>query len=516
MGNNTLSNVVGGFTLRPFQIGAVEYAYDFLMRASPGDRLLLAAPTGCGKSLILLALRSRLARGWIVTPRVEIIVGMLAKLGETVEGVGEGALLDLAWRLRITTPVRLRNALLKGEGPQDIEQLLIDEAHHDASATYEQLRLLTGCPAAGVTATPYRGTPRGTLKLREVWGEPEWAITLGEAVKEGYVAIPDCRVVPLVDDETLDIRNGEFAVSAIEGATAGRLADAVRIVAEWVEGDRMKRPSIASLPSREIARQFSAACQGDGIPTVLVTAETTPAERREAFEACVSCAALLVQINVVSEGVDLPCRQLLDLSPTLSPVRWLQQVGRITRPLRPGEDRPLYVCTNRNFLRHAYLLEGLVPVARMVEAQQAFGGVGTRTGAGRAIGLEALGRLRPATLALANGLEGFLYAMSAVEGTTVRQYAVIVHPLMNEPIWAVRGNARGEDGMTVAYGRWERCDPPADLSGFASLPGSQVSEKQLAWWKRSARRHGLNPDVEPTRKQFAALPVLSDLKARIQ
>lgn len=503
------------YTLRPFQSAAIDYGVAFLVDAEPGDRLLLAAPTGCGKSLILLGIHARRPRSFVVAPRVEIIADFLAKTGVGVGDLSENALLDLAWANRMTTPVRLRNLLLKGVALPEIEELLIDEAHHDASETYGQLRLLTGCPALGVTATPYRGTPRGTLKLREVWGEPEWAITLPEAVAEGYVAFPDCRVVPLIDDETLEVRGGDFAVSAVEGATAGRLADMVAIAREWVEGGRLTRPSLASLPSREIARQFAAACEVEGVPTSLVTAETSGADRRQAFASCVDGRSLLVQINVVSEGVDLAVRQLLDGSPTLSPVRWLQQVGRITRPTRPGEAPPLYVCTNRNLLRHAYLSEGMLPVARLIEAQQAFGGVGTRSGAGRAIGLEAIGRLRPATLTLANGLEGFLYAMSAVEGATVRQYAVIVHPLMSEPIWATRGNARGEDGVTVAYGRWARCEPPDDLTGFASLPGSQVTEKQLDWWRRSARRHGLNPEIEPTRKQFAALPVLSDLKARL-
>jgi hypothetical protein len=130
------------------------------------------------------------------------------------------------------------------------------------------------------------------------------------------------------------------------------------------------------------------------------------------------------------------------------------------------------------------------------------------------LGLEAIGRLKPAPLPLADGLQGQVYAFSAVEGCRVQQFCVLLHPSKADPIWAVRENAIKDDGSRD-YGRWRKCEAPGELTGFASLPASPLSEKQQAWWTRSARRHGLNSDAEPTRKSFTALPVLSDLRTRI-
>lgn len=509
------------FQLRPFQTAVVEDAVDFVIGARPGQKRLYASPTGTGKSVIELAIQERLhalqVKTWIVTPRVEIVAGLLDKQGTDAGSLSERALVDLAWDRRITTPIRLRNALLKGEGPEDIAALVIDEAHHDLAETYLQLAVLAGrVPCVGLTASPYRGTPRGTLAFRESWGEPVWAITIPEAVEEGYLSFPAMRIVPLVDDETLEVSNGEFATASVNKATLSRVEGLVDVIREHTDGAGLPtRPTMVAVPSVEVAESLATLCRAAGLAVETVTGRTSAADRSRIFRAVVGRDAILIQINVVSEGVDLPIRVLIDAAPTLSPVMFCQRLGRITRPIGPREGPPSYVGCNRNLLRHAYLMEGMIPRAVLVEGQKQFPVSGVRSATGRVVGLESIGRLKPAPLPMRDGLEAYLYAMSAVEGSRVVQYAVIVHPLEPDPTWACRTNERGEDGVTATYGRWRACGAPPDLTGFASLPGSPVSEKQLAWWKRSARRHGLDPSIEPTRKQFAALPVLADLGARL-
>jgi hypothetical protein len=219
------------------------------------------------------------------------------------------------------------------------------------------------------------------------------------------LSFPRCEIVPLVDDETITVRNGEFVAEAITDATRSRLADGAALILEgWYNAPR--RPTMVSLPNTETLRLFADAMAARvspvAAPVASVTAETGRAERRAAFAACVASEAILLQINVVSEGVDLPIRRLYDFAPCLSPVKWLQQLGRITRPVRPGEDAPEYFCTNRNLLRHAYLLEGCLPAEVLAAGVKAFGGVG-KYAALRAVGLEALGRLKAIELPLRTG-----------------------------------------------------------------------------------------------------------------
>lgn len=491
------------FTLRDYQQAAVDHAAEWAATAREGDKLLLASPTGTGKSLMELATLERLSSWWIVTPKVEILAGMLDKLG--VRCGNEAETIRAAWDRRITTPIRLRAALLKGECAAPAG-LIFDEGHHELAATWGDIGLLAGmAPMIAFSATPYRGTPKGTAAFRERWGEPQWVITYPEAASRGDIAIPTVRTLALVDDDEIEVRNGELVANQVDSAYSDRLPALAAECAAWRD-----RPTLLCFPSRATARLFLSLCN---VPVRFVDGETSYADRQAAFAACLASDAILAHVDVISEGVDLPIRRLVDAAPCLSPVKWLQRLGRVMRPIK-SELPPEYVCTNRNLLRHGYLLEGCLPPGVFKQSQEEFGGKPGKRAASRVIGLEAIGRLKAVELPLRDGSTGLCYSMSAVNGFRVTEYFVAVRPDQLEPLWARREYVRLGDGRT-SYGRWTRCDPPNDVQGFASLPPRPVSEKQAAWWKRDAARHGLNPDVEVTRKVFPALPVLADLRAKL-
>jgi superfamily II DNA or RNA helicase len=493
---------------RDYQQETADDAITFLRSAQPGEKRMYAAPTGTGKSIPALLVLQALPGAILVAPRVEIIRDMLSKLGVNLTAeVSEDAVIATAESIGIVTPITLRNRLIAGEmsAPQ---YLIIDEGHHDIATTYQQIALLCGdCPAIAFTATPYRATPRTTQALRKIWGEPRWMITLPDAVRRGFLAFPRCEVWPLIDDDLITVENGELVAEQVCAAVACRVDHIACRVAEYF--DRSPRPNVwdrptmFAMPSRDLCGQMQSALRRLELPSVVVTGETPYRERQKAFAACIDRSAALIQVYVVSEGVDLPIRRLIDCSPCISPVRWMQQLGRITRPTA---NQPHYIATNRNLLRHAYLLEGLLPRSVYVEAEIAFGGPGKRA-AQRAIGLEALGRLKGAELPLANGGKALMYAVADVTDGKITEYTVICHPLRSDILWATRRRISGSE----EYGKWSRCDPPPNLEGFASVSASPLSEKQEAWWKRAAKRHGLDSEAEITRKQFQALPVLSHL-----
>ena len=69
------------FTLHDYQEIAVADAEAFLRTGAPGQRRLYASPTGSGKGMIETTLLRRLGPDCLViTPRVEIIHGLLYKL----------------------------------------------------------------------------------------------------------------------------------------------------------------------------------------------------------------------------------------------------------------------------------------------------------------------------------------------------------------------------------------------------------------------------------------------------
>jgi acetyl-CoA acetyltransferase len=80
----------------------------------------------------------------------------------------------------------------------------------------------------------------------------------------------------------------------------------------------------------------------------------------------------------------------------------------------------------------------------------------------------------------------------------------------------VTGYVDGVPQYSHSRGAWQRAELPDDFTGFVTSPNSSgLSDKQKAWWKSSARRYGLNPDAEIKARQFAALPVLSQLEMKL-
>lgn len=546
-------------TLRPYQQACVGDALAFFDSVAEKDeagiecvgrdrRRLYAAPTGSGKTrpqvAILRTLREGGVDAWVVTPSIDILRGFLVELGVALvdQPSGDEALFTLAEEYHLSTPTRLRNRCLDARlGVPDV--WIVDEVHHAIEGNE-----VSGCnfalgPASvwlGFTATPYRGTPQGTAALVEAWGDPFLLLTYPEAVEAGFVVVPDVTIEPLLDDDLLKVSaSGEFVEKAAGAAMVSRIELLAAIVAKYatphvfrpsearaagspyqalcdnedarrglgpitdVEGSVEQGlwfdvPTMVSVPSTDCVHALVEALDRLGVDSVGVTQNTSGPARLAAFSLCEQRRAALVQIKVVSEGVNLPwLGRLIDARPMVSPVAWLQQIGRVTRP---GHGPKHYVCTNRNVERHAYLLQGALPRSTVAAAQAAFQ-TPSKRGAGRTVGLEVIGRLKPLELPLLGGVTSHAFSVWRMEGVNRVKYAVLHDPCSDEP-QVYRCEDVVEPGKEVAWGRWVPSKLPASFEGFAtSKKNGPASEKQLIQWQRHAKRLGLDPDVTPTARQ---------------
>lgn len=496
-------------TPRLYQRMCIDRSRKFLRTAEPGEKLLWASPTGSGKTVCILAIMQSVPGGVVLCPSDDILIGFAEKLGlkagkKTLEAMG------------YYTPIRYRNLQLKGVLPRP-KYLIVDETHHAEAETYKLIdALCADAPAIGFTATPFRGTAKSTAAFKARWGEPTWLIDMPDAVKRGYISFPVCKVVPLLDDDVVSVVKGEFVVEELDAQCEGVIGRLLGELTRMYDGDTPDRPTMLTLPSVYSATLYVAELNRAGMPAVLVTGKTPRAERDEAFSKVLACEATLVQVNVVNEGVDLPLRRCVDLSPTMSPVNFLQgRLGRITRPVKPGEDPPEYVCTNRNLLRHAYLLEGLLPVSKYKEASEAFGSTPSSRRAVRVLGFEGLGKFTTTDIPLHGGVFGTMVAVSGVKDGVVTQYAAIASPTHSKVFYAKRVNLRQPDG--TVYGRWVAVDEIPDLSeGYASLPASRLTPAQAKWWSNAARFYGLDKDATVNARQFAVLPIMKDTNQRFR
>ena len=481
----------------PIQKLAINGASKWLREAAPGARKLYAAPTGFGKSVIELCLLEAFPELYLVTPRDEIMQGMFDKL-------------EVESHPRIHTPIKLRNMLLRGEAQPYPAQLCIDEGHHQTEESKNFLDLLTGnAPMVAYTATPYRGSPKGTREFREFWGEPEWIITYREAIDAKMIQMPRMEVLPLVDDDIIEVTGGEFTIESIDSATLDRLQDLAEHSRQWHDGTKWTKPTIFAMPSKACCARMHQELSSRGLPCAIVAADTPREDRQVIFDLVVRGGLALLHINIVSEGVDLPIGRIVDAAPTMSPVKWVQQLGRAGRITA---NEPEYICTNRNILRHAYVLDGVVPVQAVVATEAAFGP--TNRVHARVLGMEALGRFKATTTKLLNGSNAYVYSMSVPAGQFTVEYTCITAPTNAKVIWAFKVRTTKADG-TIDWGRWKACSPPESLKGFGSVAPREPSEKQMGWWTRAAARCGLEPEQEVNRKSFQALPVLMDTGERL-
>lgn len=521
------------FTLRPYQLPAVDAALTFARVAVPASRLLFSSPTGTGKSYIVLALLDALPTYYLVVPSAAIMRDMLVKAGLLDVGCcdSQQKLYELARAFRIYTPVTLRNGLLNGTIVPP-SGLLIDEAHHDSEDgdVYEQLMLMVNGPAIGITATAFRGTPQGTAKFLARWGKPYTVLTVREALDGGFWTLPTCETWPLVNDDLIEVSNGQLVASQVESATDDKiedLADRMQLAGLWsgqcntcngsgmpggVSGYKCEcesytpLPTIITMPGTKTAERMYDVLSTRGLACNLITQSTSFAARDVAIRNVNTHA--LIQIRTVGEGCDIHARVMVDAAPTLSPVLWLQRFGRLTRP--GGVSR--YICTNLNYSRHCYLLEGCAPEAYLADSVKQFGQLSDRS-AYRAFGLESLGRLRATRVRTAAGYEVHTYGVTQAVGTERHEYFVIVHPNKPQPFW-FRKTSRAE-GETMQWGEWEQTAPPSELRGFKSARANTLTDKQKAWWERAAEKHGLDASQEVNARVFSILPILSKHKVRL-
>lgn len=520
MSTETVFNVrqidLSTFTLRVHQEAFIHHVMPLMQSDETGKKYLYSSPTGSGKSLMFLSAIARDPFAWGITPRIEIIRDMLVKCGHErseIDDLSIEAVVDLALEYRVTTPIRMRNMLAKGTfpvEPQQVWRLMVDEAHHFPAETYQQIiGYIPWVTVVGLTATPFRGTPKSTADFLKMWDGYFPIMNIPQAAQLGFITVPEFAIWPLVDDDQIQIVNGEFRTESAVEATQSRYAELVARIAACrmiQPAGTWDIPTLFAVSSTEQANTLAEYLRNAGMPSEAVTQNTTPADRSRIFRECLNCTTAIVQIGVVSEGVDLAIRRIIDLRPTQSPVYWLQLVGRSTRP----GAKSYYICCNRNIERHAYLFEGMIPSSKIAEAQKSFGGPSARGGM-RVVGLEGLGRFQAAPIHFADDTVGAVYSLYSVEGSRKREFGVVLHPNSSEPIYAEKVSTADPVTGERQWGKWTAIDAIPDITGFASSPAKTLSDKQRDSFCKFGRKWGMNTQVEPNRKNIQAYFILRDL-----
>lgn len=328
---------------RPYQETLVERAVSAL---SEYGNTLAIAPTGSGKTLMISWLLARLGgRQMILQHREELVAQNREKFhrinpdrSSSVYGLGiKDPSGDTIFGMAQTLG---RNGGMEILPPLDV--LVIDEAHHTRSETYQ--RIVDAARSrnpnvliAGFTATASRGDKRG---LKPTFDNVCDMITMRHLVDLGFLVTPRTFIatLPGLAEEIQKVRKtsgGEYDLDEVE-TLMNTVPVNTAVFREWknIAGDRK---TIVFCSTIRHAEAVCALFQENGVKTDCILGDTpNRAEILQRFE--YGDLQVLCNVAVLTEGYDCPpvsCVVLL--RPCSFKSTMLQMIGRGLRVVDPEE-----------------------------------------------------------------------------------------------------------------------------------------------------------------------------------
>lgn len=341
--------------LRPYQQDIIESIRSILRRG--GKSLLVAAPTGSGKTVIFATIArgaaARKHRVLILVHRREILEQTLCSLhglGVTSGQIASGRPMthDYVQTAMVMTIARRLNYVKRPD------LIIVDECHHAVLGnTFGRiLQYWRDVPRIGFTATPQRMDGRG---LGETFDEMIIGPSIADLVRDGWLSYPQMFRPPEEVIENYHVKRGDFDTKEQQQTMSGR-----KIVGDVISHYRKHLgglPAICFCVSVEhshlMASQFTAA----GYRSAAVWGDM-PREARESAISGLGTGALQVvtSCDLISEGIDIPViAGAILLRRTMSLGLYLQQVGRALR-LYPGKKRAIILDHVGNYHLHGHVL----------------------------------------------------------------------------------------------------------------------------------------------------------------
>lgn len=334
------------------------------------QRTLLVLPTGCGKTIVFAKISEdcvkRGERVLILAHRGELLeqaadkIHKACNLNCAVEKAEETSLGSF-WRITVgSVQTLMRESRLARFLPDYFDTIIIDEAHHAVSDSYQRiLQHFSGAKVLGVTATPDRGDMKN---LGQVFDSLAYEYTLPRAIREGYLCPIKALTIPLNLDLTgVSVQAGDFRAADLDTALEPYLYQ----IADEMLRNCADRKTVVFLPLVKTSQKFRDILNERGFRAAEVNGNSdNRAEILRDFEAGkynVLCNSMLL-----TEGWDCPSVDcVIVLRPTKVRGLYCQMVGRGTR-LSPGKKDLLLL----DFLWHTQRHELCRPAHLICESDE--------------------------------------------------------------------------------------------------------------------------------------------------
>lgn len=359
---------VNPIALRPYQNEAKAAVLEQWEQGV--QRTLLVLPTGCGKTIVFAKISEdcvkRGERVLILAHRGELLeqaadkIHKACNLNCAVEKAEETSLGSF-WRITVgSVQTLMRESRLARFLPDYFDTIIIDEAHHAVSDSYQRiLQHFSGAKVLGVTATPDRGDMKN---LGQVFDSLAYEYTLPRAIREGYLCPIKALTIPLDLDLTgVSVQAGDFRAADLDTALDPYLYQ----IADEMLRNCSDRKTVVFLPLVKTSQKFRDILNQRGFHAAEVNGNSEDrAEILRDFDDGkynVLCNSMLL-----TEGWDCPSVDcVIVLRPTKVRGLYCQMVGRGTR-LSPGKKDLLLL----DFLWHTQRHELCRPAHLICETEE--------------------------------------------------------------------------------------------------------------------------------------------------
>lgn len=355
-----------GMQMRPYQ----QEAFDSIFKEwqDEGNRkTLLVLPTGCGKTIVFAKVAEHCVslgrRVLILAHRGELLDQAADKIGKAC-GLGcatekaEQSCLGSWYRITVgSVQTLMREKRLAQFSPDYFDTIIIDEAHHCLSDSYQRvLEHFGDADVLGVTATPDRGDMRN---LGQFFDSLAYEYTLPRAIREGYLSPIKALTLPLqLDLSGVSVQAGDFRAADIDTALDPYLYQ----IADEMLQHCADRKTVVFLPLVKTSQKFRDILNEKGFRAAEVNGES-PDRAQVLADFDEGKYNVLCNSMLLTEGWDCPSVDcVIVLRPTKVRSLYSQMVGRGTR-LHPGKKDLLLL----DFLWHTERHELCRPACLIAE-----------------------------------------------------------------------------------------------------------------------------------------------------